>query len=176
MCLCRLGILGWQPRGMSVFHAESRWTRLFAANEVFECREDADFSVRAAHAEFRSVVVGGSVMRVNEEELVGPERSYYRVRNEIRFWGKYVASLHGIRLRWESVQRSLLRYSGLEADSPVREAVLAGIWDGLLDRSGRYAADRRMPALPAMLARTIARRVALRYEAGDGSSDGFSRA
>ena len=115
-------------------------------------------------------------MRVKEEELHGPERSYYRVRNEIRFWGKYVASLHGIRLRWESVKRSLLDYSGIEADSPVREAVLAGIWDGLLDRSGRYVADRRMPAVPAMLARTIARRVALRYEAGDGSSDGFSRA
>jgi len=115
-------------------------------------------------------------MRVNEEQLTGPERSYYRVRNEIRFWGKYVMSLHGMRLRWESVKHSLLSYSELDADSPLRDAVLAGIWDGLLDRSGRYSADRRMPALPAMLARTIARRVALQHETDDRSSDGFSRA
>jgi GT2 family glycosyltransferase len=128
--------------------------------------EDIDYSVRSAKAGFRNVVDPNSVVWHLEKNHnkkpneIHPHYWYYMARNESRFWRKHLGLLGGLRLSWDSFNRFLRNRNRLSGE-PERDAILAGLWDGWLNRGGPYNPDARMPALPAAVVGFYSRRRAL---------------
>jgi hypothetical protein len=112
--------------------------------------EDIDFSMRSNQAGFRNAVDFSSVVFHSEKfptphpEDVKPHFWYYVARNEIRFWKKYAGFRARLKPLWWAYQLQLRHMNLVDAEAS-RQAILCGMWDGWLNRTGPYHAHRRMP-------------------------------
>lgn len=133
--------------------------------------EDIDYSARSAQAGFRNVVDPNSVVRHLEKNRntrpfeIKPHYWYYMARNESRFWRKHLGLMGSLRQTWYSFNGFLRHYNRLAEIRASRDALLAGLWDGWLDRSGPYHPGVRMPSLPSFLVNLYSRRGCLQPQA-----------
>jgi len=117
--------------------------------------EDTDFSVRSIQAGFRNVVDFNSFVRHKEKPSgskaheMKPHYWYYMARNETFFWKKHVALKNRLKTLWWSYEMQLGNLEQLRGSDVSRQAVLAGLWDGWISRTGGYRPDLRMPRLLA---------------------------
>ena len=117
--------------------------------------EDVDFSMRSNEAGFRNAVDFGSTVSHSEKfptdrpQDIKPHFWYYLARNEIRFWKKYAGFLTRLRPLWWAYRLQLGHIDLVKGAEASRQAILAGMWDGWLNRTGPYRADGRMPRLVA---------------------------
>jgi GT2 family glycosyltransferase len=123
---------------------------------LFAYWEDTDLAVRSIKAGFRNTADFHSViyhsMDYNEDTTAGiwpheskPHFWYYMARNEIYFWKKH-ASSRKLKALWWAYKRQLneLRRIPPKATT-LKRALLAGLWDGWLDRRGEWNSARQMP-------------------------------
>lgn len=126
--------------------------------------EDIDYSARSAQAGFRNVVDPDSVVRHLEKNRntrpyeIKPHYWYYMARNESRFWRKHLGLMGSLRQTWYSFNGFLRHYNRLSDKRESKTALLAGLWDGWLDRSGPYHSGARMPSPIAALVNLYSRR------------------
>lgn len=125
---------------------------------MFAYWEDTDFSLRSIKAGFRNVIDFDSIIYHKEKSAdtaaheMKPHYWYYMARNEIRFWKKHAKLSTRTRPLWWAYENQLKNLKLLNGNEVSRQAILAGLWDGLLNKTGAYHSGRRMPRL---LARTI---------------------
>ncbi len=124
---------------------------------MFAYWEDTDYSLRA--------ILGGYTNRVDFDAVVyhkekdsrtqamemKPYYWYYMARNEVRFWRKHARSRRKMKALWWTYTFNLDNLRSLRGNVPSRRAVLAGLWDGWVGRTGPYTDSRHMPALLAKL-------------------------
>jgi len=115
---------------------------------LFAYWEDTDYSIRAALAGYRNVLVSDAIVyhpakRVGEAAAIRPHFYYYMARNEIRLWRKHARPARALRAMVWVVRRQagLLRGARVE----VVEAIVAGLWDGVRGVGGAFVAGRRAP-------------------------------
>jgi GT2 family glycosyltransferase len=129
--------------------------------------EDIDYSARSTTAGFRNVVDRNSVVRHLEKNRntkpfeIKPHYWYYMARNESRFWRKHLGLVKGMRQVWYSFNGFLRHRNRLSRKPESANAILAGLWDGWMNRGGPYHPAVRMPALPAAVVNVYSRRGAL---------------
>jgi GT2 family glycosyltransferase len=129
--------------------------------------EDIDYSARSTKAGFRNVVDPNSVVRHLEKNRnikpleIEPHYWYYMSRNESRFWRKHLGLAGSLRLAWNSFNGFLRHRNRLTRKPESAQAILAGLWDGWLDRGGPYHPGVQMPALPAAVVSAYSRRKTL---------------
>jgi len=134
--------------------------------------EDIDYSARSAQAGFRNVVDPDTVVRHLEKNRntrpfeIKPHYWYYMARNESRFWRKHLGLIGSLRQTWYSFNGFLRHYNRLANHRESRNALLAGLWDGWMDRSGPYHPGVRMPSPIAGLVNLYSRRRALQPRSG----------
>ncbi|HEX2918971.1 MAG TPA: glycosyltransferase family 2 protein [Edaphobacter sp.] len=134
--------------------------------------EDIDYSARSAQAGFRNVVAPDTVVRHLEKNRntrpfeIKPHYWYYMARNESRFWRKHLGLIGSLRQTWYSFNGFLRHYNRLANNRESRNALLAGLWDGWMDRSGPYHPGVRMPSPIAGLVNLYSRRRALQPRRG----------
>jgi GT2 family glycosyltransferase len=114
--------------------------------------EDTDLSLRSIKAGYRNAVDFGAVVYHKEKTLdakyheLKPYYWYYMARNEIRFWKKHAGFRARLRPLWWQYGAQLRYLRELKA-AESRRAILAGLWDGWLGRTGIYREERRMPRI-----------------------------
>jgi GT2 family glycosyltransferase len=122
---------------------------------MFAYWEDTDFSLRSIKAGFRNVVDFDSKIYHKEKSAdtaaheMKPHYWYYMARNEIRFWKKHADINTRAKPIWWAYEHQLRNLKLLHGNEVSRQAILAGLWDGLLNKTGAYRSDRRMPRLLA---------------------------
>lgn len=126
--------------------------------------EDIDYSARSIQAGFRNLVDSNSIVRHQEKnrntkpfEIV-PHYWYYMARNESRFWRKHLGLAKGMRQVWYSFNGFLRHKNRLTRKPESANAILAGLWDGWLNRGGPYHPEVKMPALPAAVVNAYSKR------------------
>ena len=124
---------------------------------MFAYWEDTDYSLRSVQAGFRNAIDFDTVI-YHTDKIVGPRPYklkphywYYMVRNEIRFWKKHASGEKRWKALWWAYRHKLIELKVMGPDRISRGAVLAGLWDGWLGRTGPYHPNRRMPRLVAAL-------------------------
>lgn len=138
--------------------------------------EDIDYSARSSEAGFRNVVDPNSVVRHLEKNRntkpleIKPHYWYYMARNESRFWRKHLGLAGSLRLTWYSFNGFVRHRNRLTNKRESADAILAGLWDGWLDRGGPYHPGVQMPSFPAALVNAYSRRRAL--QPGKNHSEG----
>lgn len=136
--------------------------------------EDIDYSARSAKAGFRNVVDHHSVVRHQEKNRntkpleIKPHYWYYMARNESRFWKKHLGRVGSLKPTWSSFNGFLRHRNRLQSRPESAKAILAGLWDGWMDRGGPYVPERRMPAPVAAMVQAYSRRSALQPRTGMG--------
>lgn len=134
-------------------------------NEFFAYWEDVDFSMRSNAAGFRNAVDFTSIIFHREKfpadrpQDIKPHFWYYLARNEIRFWKKHAGMLARLRPLWWAYQLQLQHMNLVMGVEASRQAILCGMWDGWLNRSGAYRGNGRMPRLVARAIERHSRRV-----------------
>jgi GT2 family glycosyltransferase len=119
---------------------------------LFAYAEDVDYCLRCTEAGFRAGFCFDAVVWHSFRDPVGdpaaspPYLHYYMSRNYLLLWRK----LSGPRLLFARAGLWLLRHrlvliERMHASQPGVDAVLAGLWDGLLGRGGAYDPARRAP-------------------------------
>jgi GT2 family glycosyltransferase len=116
--------------------------------------EDVDYSLRCHAAGFRvAVYFDALVYHAFKEPLRDPDSCppylrYYASRNYPLLWRKSSGGplLFGRAALW-FLQQRLLQLERMPANRAAIEALLAGLWDGLLGRTGAYDPARRPPWL-----------------------------
>lgn len=135
--------------------------------QFFAYFEDIDYSVRSAQAGFRNVVDRNSVVRHLEKNRntrpfeIKPHYWYYMARNESRFWRKHLGLTGSMRQSWYSFNGFLRHRNRLQSRPESTHAILAGLWDGWMNRGGPYHSGVKMPAIPATLVGFYSHRKAL---------------
>ena len=113
--------------------------------------EDIDFSMRGNEAGFRNAVDFNSAVSHSEKfptdrpQDIKPHFWYYIARNEIRFWKKHAGFRARLKPLWWAYQLQLNHMKLVRGAEASRQAILAGMWDGWLNRTGPYRANARMP-------------------------------
>jgi len=134
----------------------------------FAYYEDSDYSIRSLNAGFRNVVDWSSrVYHLNKSmekrpHEVKPHYWYYLARNERRLWRKHLGPLRSLRISWWTANKFIAYRNRCHNDPVAREAILAGIWHGWINRSGAYSPRMRAPRLFALLIELYAKRPSLR--------------
>ena len=129
--------------------------------------EDIDYSARSTAAGFRNIVDPNSKVRHLEKNRntkpfeIKPHYWYYMARNESRFWRKHLGLAKGMRQVWYSFNGFLRHRNRLTKKPESANAILAGLWDGWMNRGGPYRPEMRMPSLPAAVVDVYSRRGAL---------------
>ena len=116
-------------------------------DRLFAYYEDTDYSIRCILAGFRNRIRFDTELYHRGKPLVRePHAYYYMNRNAILLWRK-VAGRRGKRRAIADVAHRALRdVERFGKDHPRQaEAALAGLWDGMLGRTGQYMPTRRMP-------------------------------
>ena len=132
--------------------------------DMFAYWEDSDFSMRSNKAGFRNVVDFASTVYHSEKfpteklEDIKPHFWYYIARNEIRFWKKHTSLFSRIRPLWWAYRLQLAHLHAVEGIEPSRQAILSGMWDGWLNKTGPYNAHGRMPRWVASIVEMHGRR------------------
>ncbi len=118
---------------------------------MFAYWEDTEYSLRSTRAGYRNVVDFGSVI-YHKERCAGTRAHemkshywYYMARNEVRFWKKHAGFKQRLRPLWWGYQEQLRNLNRLRGNESSRQAVLAGLWHGWLNKGGAYRASFRMP-------------------------------
>jgi GT2 family glycosyltransferase len=121
---------------------------------LFAYFEDLDLSLRVSKAGYYSETVFEAVVYHRDREDVfgepgikAPYISYYCTRNETIVWFRHSPFFAAVRRAYWILHKRLVRISMLkpEQHAAVTEALLAGVWDGWLRRSGIYDPTRRAP-------------------------------
>lgn len=126
--------------------------------------EDVDFSMRGNKAGFRNAVDFTSTVShsekfpTNRPQDIKPHFWYYIARNEIRFWKKHTRFRARIKPLWWGYQLQLSHMNLVHGAEASRQAILAGMWDGWLNRTGPYRANGRMPRMAARMIEIHSRR------------------
>lgn len=113
--------------------------------------DDMDYSIRSANAGFRNVAVfdtaiyHGSKPTREAPDTVKPHYYYFVSRNELLMWRKFCAGLTFAKVATWTLQRQLRQIARMPGNKAGIDAILAGLWDGLLGKGGRYDPARRMP-------------------------------
>jgi GT2 family glycosyltransferase len=134
-------------------------------DRFFAYWEDIDFSMRSNEAGFRNAVDFASTVSHNEKfptdrpQDIKPHYWYYLARNEIRFWKKHASFSDRLRPLWWAYLLQLGHLNLLSGAETSRQAILSGMWDGWLNRTGPYPADRRVPRLVARVIERHSRKV-----------------
>jgi hypothetical protein len=127
--------------------------------------EDIDFSMRGNRAGFRNAVDFTSAVSHSEKfptdrpQDIKPHFWYYVARNEIRFWKKYAGFRARLKPLWWAYQLQLNHMNLANGAEASRQAILAGMWDGWLNRTGPYRANGRMPRMAARIIERHSRRL-----------------
>ena len=130
----------------------------------FAYYEDIDYNARSIAAGYRNVVDESTVIRHLEKNRnthplqMRPHYWYYMARNEPRFWRKHLGARRSLRTRWRSFNVFLRHRSRCLAVPGAGDAILAGLWHGLLNRGGAYDPKFRMPAPVAVLVKLYGKR------------------
>ncbi len=125
---------------------------------MFAYWEDTDFSLRSILAGYRNRLDFDSVIYHKEKDSgtqvmeMKPYYWYYMARNEIRFWRKHARSVAKLKALWWTYTFNLHKLRLLRGNLTSQRAILAGLWDGWLGRTGPYLPDRMMPKLLAWFA------------------------
>jgi GT2 family glycosyltransferase len=112
--------------------------------------EDNDYSVRSIEAGFRNVVIPDAVLRHwsgrpnTDPASKLPHYFYYMARNEIFFTRKHWTGLKLLKTLWWAWNRQCYRANQLASLPAARDAVFAGLLDGLLGRGGAYEPERKL--------------------------------
>jgi GT2 family glycosyltransferase len=123
--------------------------------DFFAYWEDTDLSLRSVQAgflnkvDFNSVVFHSEKLPATEANLLKPHFWYYLARNEIRFWKKHEGFFGGLKPILWTYRMQMQLLNRLHANQQARQAILAGLWDGLLNKAGPYHPGLRMPPLVA---------------------------
>jgi hypothetical protein len=150
--------LAEQPRNVIAFGtALLVRRRLFAAiggfdEGLFAYAEDVDYCLRCTEAGFQVGFCFEAVVWHSFRDPVGdsaacpPYLHYYMSRNYPLLWRKLPGPpLLFARAGLWLLRRRLLLIEGMPASQAGIDAVLAGLWDGLLGRGGAYDPTRRAP-------------------------------
>ena len=133
-------------------------------DRFFAYWEDMDFSIRSNQAGFRNAVDFSSTVLHSEKfptdrpQDIKPHFWYYVARNEILFWKKHVSFIARLRPLWWAFGLQLAHLNLLNGAEVSRRAILAGMWDGWLNRTGPYRTENRMPRLLADFVKMRSRR------------------
>ena len=133
-------------------------------DRLFAYWEDTDLSLRATRAGFRNAVDFGSVVLHHEKDAtlaandMKPHYWYYMARNETRFWRKHARGLALAKALWWTYKFNLRNLALLGRNELSRHAIIAGLWDGWIGRTGAFTAHRRAPGPVAVGIRAHARR------------------
>jgi GT2 family glycosyltransferase len=125
--------------------------------QFFAYVEDVDYSLRAAAAGFRAVVVPEAVVLhgfkrpVETPGAVPAYLHYFMTRNYLLLWRKRPGRVVLSRAMLWFLRQRLSQIARMRDDPAAVNAVLAGLWDGLRGIGGRYDPARRMPAPPRWL-------------------------
>ena len=116
---------------------------------LFAYVEDVDYCLRCTAAGYRVSFCFDAVVWHSFRELpvlAPPYVHYYMSRNYLLMWRKLSGPpLLFLRAAYWLLRRRLLVIEEMQANPPATEALLAGLWDGLLRRGGAYNAARRPP-------------------------------
>ena len=130
----------------------------------FAYYEDIDFNARSIAAGFRNVVDERTTIRHREKNrntnpaAIQPHYWYYMARNEPRFWRKHLGLRRSLGMTWTSLNAFLRHRRRCRTVPGTGDAILAGLWDGWLNRGGPYRPEARMPAPVAAVVKLYARR------------------
>ncbi len=125
---------------------------------MFAYWEDTDYSLRSIQAGFQNRLDFGSVIYHKEKDSgtqamqMKPYYWYYMARNEIRFWRKHAKGFAKLKALWWTYRFNLGKLRAVRGNAESRRAILAGLWDGVLGRTGPYAPSRSMPKVIARIA------------------------
>ena len=129
--------------------------------------DDMDYCARAQAAGYGIVVDERSTIYHHEKNKntnpleMKPHFWYYNAKNALRFWRKHLRLLGSLRPMWLELNRYLRYRNTVLRNSPADQAILAGIWHGLLDRGGPWDAGFRMPGAVKAVVDAYSRRKAL---------------
>jgi len=124
-------------------------------DRFFAYWEDTDYALRGLAAGFRNhlafdALAGHGPKPDRAMGLARPHYYYLMARNEILFWRKHLGA-GAMRPVFWTLRRQLLLAAQCRHNRVARDSIMAGLWDGLLNRGGAYDPARRMPALPRVL-------------------------
>lgn len=125
---------------------------------MFAYWEDTDFSLRSIQAGYRNRLDFDSVIYHKEKDSgtqatqMKPYYWYYMARNEVRFWRKHARGVRKVKALWWTYQFNLGKLRAVRGNVESRRAILAGLWDGVLGRTGPYPPTRSMPTVMARIA------------------------
>lgn len=134
-------------------------------DNFFAYWEDIDYSVRGNEAGFRNAIDFTSTVSHSEKfptdrpQDIKPYFWYYLARNEIRFWKKHAGFRARLKPLWWAYQLQLNHMKLVNGAEASRQAILAGMWDGWLNRTGPYRANLRMPRMASHLIEMHRRRL-----------------
>jgi GT2 family glycosyltransferase len=133
-------------------------------DRFFAYWEDTDYAWRSLAAGFRNqLVFDATVLHAPKPPPVsGQLRPHFyclMARNEILFWRKHLGDLRAARPVLWAVRRQLRLAAAGRQHPEMTSAIMAGLWDGLRGRGGRYEPARRMPAAAHVLFTALSRRV-----------------
>ena len=123
--------------------------------DFFAYWEDTDLSLRSAQAgflnkvDFSTVVFHSEKLPAINANLLKPHFWYYLARNEIRFWKKHKGFFGGLKPILWTYRMQMQLLNRLYANQQSRQAILAGLWDGFLNKAGPYHPGLHMPPLIA---------------------------
>jgi GT2 family glycosyltransferase len=133
--------------------------------------EDVDYSLRSTAAGFRNVAAPDAIVwhrfkrPVENPGGVPPYLHYYISRNYLLLWRKLPGRVFTSKAMLWFLRDRLLQLSRMTGDAAARDALLAGIWDGVRGVGGPYDPARRMPAVARFL---LARRPGIWINLMDG--------
>ncbi len=129
-------------------------------DRFFAYVEDVDYSLRSTAAGFRNVAVPDAVVYHRFKEPVGkplsvpPYLHYFMSRNYPLLWRKLPGPFLLRKAMLWFLRQRLLQIARMPDHAAAVDALLSGLWDGLLGRGGPYRPDRHMPwPLAAILGR-----------------------
>jgi len=116
-------------------------------DRLFAYYEDTDYSIRSLRAGFHNIINFGTELYHRTKPLVRePHAYYYMNRNVILMWCKIAGRRGKRRAVADVTHRALRDLERFGKDHPRQaQAALAGLWDGMLGRTGQYEPTRRMP-------------------------------
>ena len=119
-------------------------------DRFFAYWEDTDYGLRSLAAGFRNhlafdVLAGHAPKPPPSAGLGRPHYYYLMARNEILFWRKHLGKRAARPVFW-ALRRQMRLAAASRHNRATVDSIMAGIWDGLLNRGGAYDPTRRMPA------------------------------
>ena len=136
-------------------------------DRFFAYYEDFDYSIRSLDAGFRNVVDwSSSIYHVDKSMTkrpheIKPHYWYYIARNDRRLWRKHLGPIRSLRISWWGTNRFIRYMNRCKGDPVAREAIIAGIWHGWLNKTGPYSPNIRAPRVFAFLVGVYAKRPSL---------------